>query len=82
MRILALVALACVFVVFSLPFVKAYSVADVNQDGKVDIKDLAALAVHFGTYAGGPGYDSTFDLNSDGKIDIQDLAIVAMNFGT
>jgi len=54
---------------------------DINQDGKVDIVDVAFVASLFGTYLGDPNYDPIADLNSDGKIDIIDVATVASHFG-
>lgn len=55
---------------------------DVNSDGVVNISDLAAVGVAFGTMLGGPGYDPRADLNNDGVINIEDLATVGQNFGT
>lgn len=47
--------------------------ADLNNDGTVDIADLAILLSSFGTGAGG-------DLNQDGDTDLQDLAALLANF--
>lgn len=60
-----------------------YSLAayDVNFDGKVDIKDVHAVATAYGTYAGGPGYVLNYDVNVDGKIDIKDVHAVAAQYG-
>jgi len=68
---------------------------DVNRDKKVDILDLAQVAVHFGMekYPSGgllnPNWDEaaeeadiTRENTSSGKIDILDLVAVAVNFGT
>jgi len=54
---------------------------DTNGDGKVDIKDLAFIALGFGSYVGHPRYNPDADLNQDGRIDIKDLAACAKNFG-
>lgn len=54
---------------------------DINFDGKVDIKDIAAVAKAFGKNLGMPGYVSGLDLNGDFKIDIKDIATAARNFG-
>ena len=48
---------------------------DINNDGKVNIQDLAQLLINFGKNT------STGDLNNDGKINIQDLALLLINFG-
>ncbi len=55
--------------------------ADVNLDCKIDIIDLALVAISFGARTGSPGYRPEADLNSDGVIDIIDLVSVALTFG-
>jgi len=54
---------------------------DVNLDCKIDIIDLAFVAISFGARTGSPGYNSEADLNSDGVIDIIDIVSVASTFG-
>ncbi len=54
---------------------------DVNQDGKIDVRDLATVAKSYGTTPGRSGYDFNLDLNFDFRVDIRDLAIVARSFG-
>lgn len=49
---------------------------DVNQDGIVDIVDLALVASKFGQTG-----DIATDVNDDGVVDILDLALVAAAFG-
>lgn len=48
---------------------------DVNGDGRIDIRDIAAVAKYFG------GSNPMVDFNSDGKIDIRDIATSARFFG-
>lgn len=50
------------------------SSADINGDGKVDVRDLSVLASHY--YDTGATF-SEGDLNGDGKVDIFDLSILA-----
>lgn len=56
-------------------------------DGKVDIRDLAAMAKVFGINYPDPRYNPNYDITgptpgvADGKIDIRDLATAAKNFG-
>lgn len=56
-------------------------------DGKCDIRDVAIIAVRFGSEEGDEMYDSRADvtgpiyLEKDGKIDIRDIALVALHFG-
>jgi len=59
-------------------------VGDVNADGKVEGKDLGAIAWSFGSYPGAPpptSWDPNCDINNDGKIDGKDLGVVSWHFG-
>ena len=49
--------------------------------GKVDIKDLAAIAKEYGRCAGDPKYNAVCDIIYDEKTDIKDLACVALHYG-
>jgi len=50
-------------------------------DGKVDMKDVGALARRFGTKVADPDYISDYDINNDGTIDMKDISIAARDFG-
>ncbi len=50
-------------------------------DGKVDIKDLAAMAKCYGAVYPNPQYVANYDLDGNGKIEIKDLALAAKNYG-
>lgn len=54
--------------------------ADINNDGLVDLTDLAAVLFLFGT-ADAPRF-SFGDTNADGVVNLSDLALVLFNFGT
>jgi hypothetical protein len=54
--------------------------ADLNNDGAVNIQDVALVASAYGSAVGDLGYKAQSDLNKDGVINIKDLAIVAVNF--
>jgi len=60
---------------------------DLNYDGKVDIKDIAIVALAYGSYPGHPKWNPIADitgqnyLEPDGEIDIRDIALVARHFG-
>jgi len=62
-------------------YVKIKIMGDINSDGKVDIKDLAILAMAFGSYPGHPRWMPEADLNRDLKVDIRDITMAARNFG-
>lgn len=58
-----------------------------TPDGKCDIRDIAIVAVRFGSEEGNEMYDVRADITGpeylvkDGKIDIRDLSLVALHFG-
>lgn len=53
--------------------------ADVNNDGKVSVGDLAMAAVHYGKTADSPDWNEAkiVDINKDNKIDVIDLMMIA-----
>ena len=61
--------------------VKTVPLADFNDDGVVDYRDLAVLAGAYGTSKGGKGYSVVADVNCDGIVDYRDLAILATKYG-
>ena len=52
------------------------SIADLNNDGVVNILDLVLAASQFGTT------ETTADLNADGAVDLNDLVLVANAWGS
>lgn len=54
---------------------------DIDRDGRVDGKDLIALALTFGARSGESRFATFADLNRDGRIDGEDLSFVTANFG-
>jgi len=54
---------------------------DINNDKKVDIKDIGAIAKLFGINYPNPTYDPNMDLDCNGKINIKDIASTAKQFG-
>jgi len=54
---------------------------DINGDGKIDITDIAIVAIAFGTKPEDKKWDPRADLKPDGIIDIYDVVLVAVNFG-
>lgn len=59
--------------------VSAYTRWDINQDGKVDYRDLAILGAHYGELTSEP-YPN-WDTNQDGVIDYKDLAVLGAHYG-
>ena len=55
--------------------------ADVNNDGIVDIYDLVMVGKAYGSETGDSLWDPECDINSDGIIDIFDLAIIGKDYG-
>jgi len=54
---------------------------DLDDSGKVDIKDVFVVAKAFGADSENPRWNSKADLNGDGKVDIKDVFVVAKAFG-
>jgi len=54
---------------------------DVNDDGFVDIRDLAMIARAYGSSIGNERYDAKVDLDENGLVDVRDIAICARVFG-
>ena len=50
---------------------------DFNDDGTIDIKDLAELSFKYGQTNSSSQWNSKYDLNNDGIIDIYDLILVS-----
>jgi hypothetical protein len=65
----------------SYEIIPRWNIADLNNDGVVDIFDLAAVAVSFGSEEGQPTWNPIADLNNDGIVDIFDLVLIAIHFG-
>jgi hypothetical protein len=55
---------------------------DVNNDGKIDINDLAIISSNYNVKNSDSNYQSKYDLNSDGIIDLYDMTLVSKAIGT
>jgi len=73
------IALA-VLMAFNVLMVKAAVPGDVNDDGVVNIADIAAAAGSFGKKTGDPGFNSAADVNGDGVISILDLVFIIIHY--
>ena len=54
---------------------------DVNNDNKVNIFDLAAVGLAYGSREGEGNWNGDADLNMDGQVNIFDMATVGKNYG-
>ena len=54
---------------------------DVNRDGRVNILDISASAIAFGSRIGDLNYNSLADINEDNIINILDIAAIALDYG-
>jgi len=61
--------------------VKIKMMGDVNGDGRVEGRDVAAVNAAFGSYPGHPRWNPDADLNGDGRVEGKDIALVAKNYG-
>ena len=55
---------------------------DVDNNCIVNIFDLAAVGLAFGSHPGYPNWNSNADIVVDGIVNIFDLAAVGINFGS
>jgi len=58
-----------------------YSPYDLNEDGHVDILDVAIVASAFGAEEGDPRWDPRADVDGNGLVDIYDLVTMGVHFG-
>ena len=54
---------------------------DVNDDGKVDITDIAMVIAAYGSTPGSPRWDPKLDLDDSLSIDVTDVSIVIAQYG-
>jgi len=57
-----------------------YLLADVNQDGIVDMKDIAIVGHAFGTTPTSSDWNPNADLNRDLEVDMHDLSLVCQDY--
>ncbi|MDH7564842.1 MAG: dockerin type I domain-containing protein [Candidatus Bathyarchaeota archaeon] len=56
-------------------------IGDVNGDGTVDLKDVLAVALAYGSSIGNPRYKPNLDINDDGTVDLKDYLITVVHYG-
>jgi len=54
---------------------------DLNDDGKVDMLDVAIAQEAFGAFPSDPRWNPAADVNLDYRVDLRDIAVIAHNFG-
>lgn len=59
----------------------AWLPGDLNEDGKVDMRDIATVARAYGSKPGDPNWNPRADLNGDGFINMTDVNMASNNFG-
>ncbi len=55
---------------------------DVDDDGDVDLSDLAELLAAYGACEGDPNYNPNADFDNSGCVDLSDLAALLGNYGS
>ena len=55
---------------------------DINSDGRVNMYDIAFVAIRFMTIPSSPNWDSKTDINKDNIVNMIDISTVAIAFGT
>ena len=63
------------------PWILGFLDTDLNQDGTVNILDIAIVAKPYGTTPEDPGWNPIADLDDNEIIDIRDIAKVAKDYG-
>lgn len=66
---------------FPLPAAIAQLAGDINVDGRVNIKDIVLVAIHFTQVWCTNNWDPRADVNGDGIINILDIVRLAVNYG-
>lgn len=54
---------------------------DVNEEGRIDMRDVGEAALAFGSNPSNPRWNSMVDINQDDRIDLKDIAEIARRFG-
>jgi len=63
------------------PWIQTMMLCDVNGDGKIDARDIAAFSICFGQSLGGDKWKELCDVNFDGRINVKDIALAAKYYG-
>lgn len=63
------------------PYVTVAFKADINVDGKVDMKDVRTASKAFGSYPGHERWNPDADVSGDERVDMRDLRLITKNFG-
>lgn len=56
-------------------------VGDLNDDGKVDVKDIFIASKAFGSVPGDSNWNAKADMDLDSNIDLKDIFAVASHYG-
>ncbi|MEM2995571.1 MAG: hypothetical protein QXI91_06135 [Candidatus Bathyarchaeia archaeon] len=76
------------FILLALGSSKPSAYADIDNNHKVELKDILTAKTAFGGFPGSPTWDFTCDIApttpvmGNGKIDLQDILEIKKNFGT
>jgi hypothetical protein len=79
--ILVVLAVSMTMFAFNIRVARAGLVGDVDNDGKVNLKDIFMIFRAYGSSVGDLKYDAKCDLDSDGNIDMLDIKAAFVNFG-
>lgn len=74
------ISIVALLLTFQLIISAASQEVDLNDDGEVDILDIAAAANSFGSSPGHPRWNPMADVNEDNVVDLFDLVLIAINF--
>lgn len=77
-KIILLIVLA---ILATTTIASAYLPEDLNEDGIVNIEDIAQVAEYFGSEPGHSRWNAEADINGDEIVNIIDVVLVAKQFG-
>jgi hypothetical protein len=80
-KVLTLGILCLTLMMMILTGLAEFPPEDVNEDGKVDMEDIAIVCCAYGSYPGHPRWNPDADINEDLKVDMEDISLVCKQFG-
>jgi hypothetical protein len=60
---------------------KVVLLGDLYKDGKIDMRDIGAICVLYGSREGNPNWNPEADLNGDKTVNMRDIGLECTNFG-
>lgn len=78
---LVLIAAVCLPLINAVSAKQMWHRCDVNQDSKIDVKDVAIAVRVYSSYFSDSKKNRRFDFDRDGEVSFKDIALIAKYFG-